>query len=143
MQVGKRILEMFGYDSVTLATDGRVAIEAVEQKQVGLILFSLQMPVLEGFATQEQLKENPLAGRPCVAAFSANAEQVKQFSSRWRTQRTLCLGHVAALESRWLLRLPLETTRYRSIGGRLTGGLRLPAETVTPPASRQEVERMG
>lgn len=77
VKVGKHILEMFGYNAIETALDGRLAIEAAEKKKYDLILLDLQMPILDGFAAQERISTSPLAGYPCVVALSANADQVK------------------------------------------------------------------
>lgn len=73
--VGKRILELFGYKSITSANDGQQAIEKAEEQQYDLILLDLQMPVLDGYTAQERIKASPLAGDPCIVALTANADK--------------------------------------------------------------------
>jgi CheY-like chemotaxis protein len=80
--VGKRILELFGYKTVTSASDGQQAIEIAEKRQFDLILLDLQMPVLDGFSAQERIKASPLAGEPCIVALTANADKETQQSCR-------------------------------------------------------------
>lgn len=80
--VGRRILELFGYKTVTSAGDGQQAIEVAEKRQFDLILLDLQMPVLDGFTAQKRIKASPLAGDPCIVALTANADQETQQSCR-------------------------------------------------------------
>ena len=76
--VGKRILEMFGYKSVSSASDGQQAIEKAEAKHYDLILLDLQMPVLDGFTAQKRIRASKRAADPCVVALTANADQKTQ-----------------------------------------------------------------
>ncbi|WVQ97592.1 hypothetical protein IAU59_004706 [Kwoniella sp. CBS 9459] len=75
ISVGKRLLELFGYTSVDSALGGQQAIEMAQEKTYDVVLLDLQMPVLDGFSTRKQLKENPNVGDPHVVALSANVDQ--------------------------------------------------------------------
>ncbi|WVF70314.1 hypothetical protein IAT40_005103 [Kwoniella sp. CBS 6097] len=78
VSVGKRLLELFGYTTVDSASGGQRAIEMAQEKAYDVVLLDLQMPVLDGFSTRQQLKENPKVGDPCVVALSANVDQATQ-----------------------------------------------------------------
>lgn len=51
-------LESWGYE-VELAANGEEALKQVEAKRPDLILLDLEMPVMDGFTTCNNLKENP------------------------------------------------------------------------------------
>lgn len=76
--VGRRILELFGYQDVAAACDGQQGIDEAEKKQYDLILLDLQMPVLDGFSAQKRIEASPLAGDPCVVALTANADHASR-----------------------------------------------------------------
>jgi len=124
--VGKRILEMFGYKSVTSAADGQQAIDAAEKKHYDLILLDLQMPVVDGFTAQRRIRASPLAGDPCIVALTANADQATQ--------------QICEDEGFWgYLSKPLDIPRLEMILGEVgeyrkqsrgSGGLK---RTITPP----------
>ncbi|ORY33753.1 hypothetical protein BCR39DRAFT_519071 [Naematelia encephala] len=82
VNVGRRILELFGYDRVTSAMDGQQAIDAAEKKAYDLILLDLQMPVLDGFSAQKRITASPLTGNPCIVALTANADKTTQEACR-------------------------------------------------------------
>lgn len=74
--VGKRILEMLGYNGISSAGDGLQGFEQAEKKQFDLILMDLQMPVMDGYTSLDRIKASPLTGTPCVVALTANADMV-------------------------------------------------------------------
>jgi CheY-like chemotaxis protein len=79
LTVGRRILEMLGYNDIASVLDGQQAIEAAEKRSYDLVLLDLQMPVLDGFGAHQRIKASPLAGDPCVVALTANADRVSAF----------------------------------------------------------------
>ena len=73
--VFKSILESFGLD-VLQAEDGKKAVEQLNAHSVDLVLSDLQMPVMDGFALIEHIRQHDLlSGRPPmkVVALSADA----------------------------------------------------------------------
>lgn len=78
--VGKRILEMYGYNKVVTANDGQQGLDAAEKTSYDLVLMDLQMPVMDGFTAQKRIQASPLAGDPCVVALTANADVVSHHS---------------------------------------------------------------
>ncbi len=52
------ILEEEGYE-ITLAEDGRVALESIEQSPPDLILLDVMMPGMDGFVVTRRIRENP------------------------------------------------------------------------------------
>ncbi|WWD17752.1 hypothetical protein CI109_102193 [Kwoniella shandongensis] len=91
LTVGKRVLELFGYTQVDLASCGLDAIQAAESQRFDLILLDLQMPMLDGFSTHDRLKQSPLSGNPCVVALSANVDQ----DTRRRCDESAFFGFLA------------------------------------------------
>jgi CheY-like chemotaxis protein len=78
-QIGRMIkmkLEQ-GPFAVTLAYDGREALEALEQdKQIAVILLDLMMPELSGLDVLTRLRADPeWAGLPCIILTAAGQEQ--------------------------------------------------------------------
>ncbi|WVR06012.1 hypothetical protein IAU60_003040 [Kwoniella sp. DSM 27419] len=67
VSVGKRILELFGYSGVETASGGKQAVKAVEDRHFDVVLLDLQMPIVDGFTVQEQIRASAKAGDPCVA----------------------------------------------------------------------------
>lgn len=64
------ILEKHGYE-VVQARDGREGIELASRVQPALILLDIQLPVMDGYAVAEALRNNPaLADVPIVAVTS-------------------------------------------------------------------------
>ncbi len=54
----REFLEMRGY-TVLEASDGREALKLVDDAQPDILLLDLGMPVMDGFATIRQLRQNP------------------------------------------------------------------------------------
>jgi len=83
-KVAQAMIEKIGYE-IDIAVNGEEAVEALQQKQYGLVLMDLQMPVMDGFeATRRIRKFGGLAlnARVPVVAMTANAT---------REDRELCL----------------------------------------------------
>jgi CheY-like chemotaxis protein len=83
IKVGRKILSMLCYGKTDAVFDGQQALNAMERRSYDLVLLDLQMPVLDGYSTNQAIVERyrlPAAGGPCVVALSANADQVSMVS---------------------------------------------------------------
>jgi CheY-like chemotaxis protein len=60
---------------VTLAADGRTAVDAYRDAEFDLVLMDCQLPVLDGFGATREIRALEAAGRPPVpiVALTANA----------------------------------------------------------------------
>jgi CheY-like chemotaxis protein/HPt (histidine-containing phosphotransfer) domain-containing protein len=73
--VASEVLRLEGYD-VTVAANGRLAVDAVRQHQFDLILMDCQMPEMDGFeatAAIRALERDGTRGRIPIIALTANA----------------------------------------------------------------------
>jgi len=76
-QVVRELLEMAGYD-ITIAGDGRQALQLVETTRFDLILMDCQMPEMDGFTAtrairrREQSGDTPYRGPIPIVALTAN-----------------------------------------------------------------------
>jgi CheY-like chemotaxis protein len=68
-----RVLRREQYD-VTLATNGREALEKLREKAFDVVVLDLMMPVMTGFELIDYLNTNQDAGKPCVIVVSATSE---------------------------------------------------------------------
>ncbi len=72
------MLRQFGVNTL-LAENGQVALNAVEQQHFDLVLMDCQMPVMDGFAATQAIREReaklPEAKRLSIVALTANAMQ--------------------------------------------------------------------
>jgi len=74
-KVAVRTLEMLGCDA-EVAENGLLAVEAMKQSEFDIILMDCQMPVLDGFAAAQQIRELEGEGRRIpIVAMTANAMQ--------------------------------------------------------------------
>lgn len=72
-KVALRILAHIGYQA-ELASNGRAAVEAVQQQSFDLVLMDLQMPELDGFAATRQIRRMvPRQRQPYIIAMTAAA----------------------------------------------------------------------
>ncbi len=70
--LARRILEKQGH-TVTMASDGREAIQAFEEGSFDLILMDVQMPELDGYQATEAIRQREAAGaRVPIIALTAN-----------------------------------------------------------------------
>ena len=60
---------------VDCVADGREAIEMLRRHEYAVVLLDLMMPILDGFAVIEHLKQQPPAHKPVVLVISAYADQ--------------------------------------------------------------------
>ncbi len=65
-------LQRRGFE-VIIATDGKEGIELTRQERPDLIIMDLSLPILDGWAASEQLKEAPDTRNIPIIALSAHA----------------------------------------------------------------------
>lgn len=70
--VTRKILEIAGIQ-VTVACDGKVALEHLKKEPTDCVLMDLQMPVLDGFETTRRIRQDPALAPTVVIAMTANA----------------------------------------------------------------------
>jgi len=78
----RELLELRGY-SVLEACDGQEALQMVEQSRPEMLLLDIGMPVMDGFAVIQRIRENPrLATLPVVAvtAYAMRGDQERILS---------------------------------------------------------------
>jgi CheY-like chemotaxis protein len=79
----RELLELRGY-TVLEACDGQEALHMIEQTQPELLLLDIGMPVMDGFAVIQRIREDPrLAKLPVVAvtAYAMRGDQERILSS--------------------------------------------------------------
>jgi CheY-like chemotaxis protein len=79
----RELLELRGY-TVLEACDGQEALQMIEQAQPELLLLDIGMPVMDGFAVIQRIRENPrLAKLPVVAvtAYAMRGDQERILSA--------------------------------------------------------------
>jgi signal transduction histidine kinase/streptogramin lyase/CheY-like chemotaxis protein len=75
------MLEPLGFE-VTLATNGREALELAQETRPDLILLDLVMPVMTGFEAVQQLRQLPEQAETPIIAISASVFAMDQAKSR-------------------------------------------------------------
>lgn len=68
----REILETLGYQ-VLEASDGREALQKIEEAEPDLVLLDIQMPVLDGFAVVRRLRQDPRFATLRIVALTAYA----------------------------------------------------------------------
>lgn len=68
----REILETLGCQ-VLEASDGREALQKIEEAEPDLVLLDIQMPVLDGFAVVRRLRQNPRFATLRIVALTAYA----------------------------------------------------------------------
>jgi len=58
---------------VTLADNGRDAIEYLEREDFDIVLMDIQMPVMDGYTATRHIRQTPALARQIVLAMTANA----------------------------------------------------------------------
>lgn len=72
-KVALNMLKRLGYQA-TVAENGRLALNALEQEDFDLIFMDIQMPEMDGLeATKHIIERYPASERPYIAALTANA----------------------------------------------------------------------
>lgn len=66
------VLSGRGYELLE-ASDGRQALQTIEETEPDLVLLDIQLPILDGFAVLFQLRQNPRLANIRVVAVTANA----------------------------------------------------------------------
>ncbi len=70
--IAKELLETVGY-TVDLANNGHEAVQMVTQKRYDLVLMDIQMPVMDGLAATQKIRENAMLVDMPIVAMSAHA----------------------------------------------------------------------
>lgn len=67
-----RRLKRRGYE-VTVVTDGEQVLAQAKSGAFGIVLLDMNMPVMDGWTTAEQLRANPVTARLPIIALTAHA----------------------------------------------------------------------
>ncbi len=74
LDVVTALLKQFGYEQISVARDGREAVEQYERLRPDLILMDCQMPVLDGFEATRQIRSRQVGTkRTPIIALTADA----------------------------------------------------------------------
>ncbi len=80
-QVAKETLEEEGFH-IDLANNGKIAIDMIKKNSYDLVLMDLQMPVLDGYQTTKEIRDNISVDLPIIAlsadAMKGTAERTKE-----------------------------------------------------------------
>ncbi|MEZ0315490.1 MAG: ATP-binding protein, partial [Methylophilaceae bacterium] len=71
-QVAQEILQDVGV-SVTLASNGVAALDALAEELFDIVLMDVQMPLMDGYEATRQIRSMPALASQCVIAMTANA----------------------------------------------------------------------
>ena len=74
--VARMALKMGGIEEVFVANDGRECLALAQTANPDLILLDVMMPVLDGFATCQALKQDPAVRQIPVIFLTAKAQNV-------------------------------------------------------------------
>ena len=64
-RLASRLLEKMGH-AVTIATNGREAVAALEKEPFDLVLMDVQMPEMDGLSATQAIRAGADHGRPCA-----------------------------------------------------------------------------
>jgi len=76
-----RLLRMYGFE-VREATDGREALDSVNEFQPHLVLTDLMMPVMDGVELIKRLREAPATRNLPIVAITADATELTERQAR-------------------------------------------------------------
>ncbi|EDY82924.1 ATPase, histidine kinase-, DNA gyrase B-, and HSP90-like domain protein [Verrucomicrobiia bacterium DG1235] len=105
-KLGKRFLQQMKLD-VTLACNGKQAVELASEQCFDLILMDLQMPELDGITATQRIREINTAGKTIpIVALTANAfaevrEQCKEAGMNDFLTKPLRVNELASTLERW------------------------------------------
>ncbi len=71
LKLGKINLEKLGF-TVDVAENGKIALEMIENREYGLVLLDVQMPVMDGYETAKNIRERETKGRMPIIALTAS-----------------------------------------------------------------------
>lgn len=83
------MLEKHGYE-VVQARDGRQGIDLAAQTEPALILLDIQLPLMDGYAVAQELRENPALSEVPIVAVTSYA----MAGDRERTLAAGCTGYI-------------------------------------------------
>jgi DNA-binding response OmpR family regulator len=66
-----RLLKQLGFVNVFECTDGQQALELLRKQPIDLVLLDIQMPVLDGYATLEQMRQDETLRKVSVIMVTA------------------------------------------------------------------------
>lgn len=72
LELMKEVLSGRGYALIE-ASDGREALQKIDEVEPDLVLLDIQLPILDGFAVLLKLRQNPRFANVRIAAVTANA----------------------------------------------------------------------
>ncbi|MCB1159519.1 MAG: response regulator, partial [Leptospiraceae bacterium] len=70
--LAKKVFKKMGY-SITLAQNGQEVLELMENEKFDIIFMDIQMPILDGLETTEQIRKTYGGSFPIIIALTANA----------------------------------------------------------------------
>ncbi|MEO1382798.1 MAG: ATP-binding protein, partial [Bacteroidota bacterium] len=73
-RIAQKIFGSLGYE-IHLVPDGQKAWEAVTHRKYDVIMMDVQMPILDGLAATQKIRQSPLFPQPIIIAMTANAMQ--------------------------------------------------------------------
>ncbi|MEO0585108.1 MAG: ATP-binding protein, partial [Bacteroidota bacterium] len=73
-RIAQKIFGSLGYE-IHLVPDGQKAWEAVTKRKYDVIMMDVQMPILDGLAATQKIRQSPIFPQPIIIAMTANAMQ--------------------------------------------------------------------
>lgn len=72
-RVAQHILQRLGYDSISLACNGKEALESVCRQPYDVVFMDVQMPEMDGLEATRQIRQNSALAQPYIIAMTAHA----------------------------------------------------------------------